>query len=151
MNAQELAEKFAAKVAAAVVEKDRQAAIAGEEKSIRADDTEHCKRAMEANVLPFLAELKHHFAEEQFSFSTQIDLHDHKPVGVSFRIGDGAWTSICSTFGNLVVTRIGDSGSSKGVPFVFRPDFEPYISNSGDLTREKVAKLVEMTIDNTRA
>jgi hypothetical protein len=147
MIARELAEKFAAKVAAAVVEKHRQATVAGEARLIRLDDMEHCKKAMEGNVLPFLAELKSHFGEEQFSFSTQIDMHDHKPVGVSFRIGDGAFTTICATFGNVVVTRIGDSGSSKGVPFVFRPDLEPYISNSGDLTREKIAKLVEMTID----
>jgi hypothetical protein len=133
-----------------VVEKARQTAIAGEERSKRSDDTEHCKRAMQDNVLPFLTELKHHFGEEQFSFSAQVDLQDHKPVGVSFRIGDGPPTNICSTFGNLVVTRIGDSGSSKGLPFVYRPDSEPYISNSGDLTRDKIAKLVEMTIDNTR-
>jgi hypothetical protein len=30
---------------------------------------------------------------------------------------------------------------------VYGPDVEPYISNSGDLTREKMAKLVEMEID----
>jgi hypothetical protein len=47
------------------------------------------------------------------------------------------------------VTRIGDSGTSKGVPFVFGPDTEPYISNSGDLTRDKMAKLVEMVIDHS--
>jgi len=29
------------------------------------------------------------------------------------------------------------------------PDAEPYISNSGDLTRDKIAKLVEMLIDAT--
>jgi hypothetical protein len=45
------------------------------------------------------------------------------------------------------VTRIGDSGTKKGIPFVFAPDVEPYISNSGDLTRAKIAKLVEMVID----
>jgi hypothetical protein len=38
-------------------------------------------------------------------------------------------------------------GTSKGVPFVYAPDVEPYISNSGDLTRDKIAKLVEMVID----
>lgn len=30
---------------------------------------------------------------------------------------------------------------------VFTPDVEPYISNSGDLTRAKIAKLVEMVIE----
>ena len=33
-------------------------------------------------------------------------------------------------------------------PYVYAPDVEPYISNSGDLTREKIAKLVEMVIAN---
>jgi hypothetical protein len=149
MNAQELAAKFAAKIAIAVVEKTRQAEIATNNSEKRAADIEHCKVAMEQNVIPFLDELKHHLGERQFSFAPQIELHDHRPVGVSFKIGDGAATSITTAFGNIVVTRIGDSGSSKGVPFVYAPDVEPYISNSGDLTREKIAKLVEMVIDTT--
>jgi hypothetical protein len=33
-------------------------------------------------------------ADEQFSFAPQIDLQDHKTVGVSFRIGDGPLTTI---------------------------------------------------------
>jgi hypothetical protein len=82
-----------------------------------------------------------------FSFAPQVDL-DHKPVGVSFKIGDGAPTTISTAFGNIVVTRAGASGSSKGIAYVYPPDAEPYISNSGDLTREKIAKLVEMVIDN---
>ena len=148
MNAKELAEKFTAKVAAAVVERDKEAALAIDHKAKRADDVEHCKRALEQNVLPFLSELKHHLADEQFSFAPQIDLRDHKPVGVSFTIGNGPPTTISTAFGNISVTRGGCSGSSKGVNFVYQPDAEPYISNSGDLTREKIAKLVEMAIDN---
>jgi hypothetical protein len=148
MNAQELAEKFTAKVAGAVVEKDRQTSIAADNREKRTNDVEHCKRAMEQHVLPFLLELKQQLGEEQFSFAPQIDIHDHKPVGVSFKIGDGSATSISTAFGNIVVTRFGDSGSSRGVPFVYPPDAEPYISNSGDLTRDKIAKLVEMAIDN---
>ena len=148
MNAQELADKFSAKVKAAVEEKARQTGIAADNSAKRTDDMEHCKRAMEQRVIPFLMELKHHFGEDQFSFAPQIDIHDHKPVGVSFKIGDGSATSISTAFGNIVVTRFGDSGSAKGIPFVYPPDAEPYISNSGDLTRDKIAKLVEMAIDN---
>jgi hypothetical protein len=147
MNAQELAAKFTAKIAVAAVEKDRQSEIAADNVGKRTADVEHCKRAMEQNVLPFLDELKHHLGEQQFSFAPQIELNDHRPVGVSFKIGDGVPTTITTAFGNIVVTRIGDSGTSKGVPFVYAPDVEPYISNSGDLTREKIAKLVEMVID----
>jgi hypothetical protein len=147
MNAQELADKFNAKIAVAAVEKDRQSEIAADNVGKRTADVEHCKRAMEQNVLPFLEELKHHFGEQQFSFAPQIELKDHRPVGVSFKIGDGPPTTITTAFGNIVVTRIGDSGTSKGVPFVYAPDVEPYISNSGDLTRDKIAKLVEMVID----
>lgn len=147
MNAQELAAKFNAKIAVAAVERDRQKEVAAHNADKRTADIEHCKKAMEQHILPFLEELKHHLGEHQFSFAPQIELKDHRPVGVSFKIGDGAPTSITTAFGNIAVTRIGDSGTSKGVPFVYSPDVEPYISNSGDLTREKIARLVEMVID----
>lgn len=64
-------------------------------------------------------------------------MHDHKPVGVSLKIGDGGITSISTALGNIVVTRTGDGGTSKGIAYIYPPDAEPYISNSGDLTRDK--------------
>ena len=146
MYAKDLAEKFYAKVAAAGLEKDRQKKIAiGNEKQLQ--DAERCKIAMKNHVLPFLTELKSLLPGEQFSFAPQIDGRDHQIVGVSFTIGDGPPTSISTAFGNVIVTYAGASGSSKGVSFVYPPDAEPYISNSGDLTRGKIAKLVEMVID----
>src|ERR1700712_5751746 len=105
MNAKELADKFAAKVAAAVTEKEKQTAVAAENQKKRSDDVEHCKRAMADNVLPFLSELKSHLTEGQFSFAPQIDIHDHNPVGVSFTIGNGPVTTILIAFGNVIVTR----------------------------------------------
>jgi hypothetical protein len=149
MNAKELADKFNAKTAAAVVERERQSGLATEQIHKRSDDIEHCKRAMESNVLPFLAELKQHLGDGQFTFAPQIDMQDHKPVGVSFKIGDGGTTGISTALGNIIVTRCGDGGTKKGIAYVYPPDAEPYISNSGDLTRDKIAKLVEMVIDNT--
>jgi hypothetical protein len=149
MNAKELADKFKAKVGAAVVERERQSGLATEHSQKRGEDIEHCKRAMESNVLPFMAELKQHLGDGQFTFAPQIDMQDHKPVGVSFRIGDGGATSISTALGNIVVTRAGDGGTKKGVAYVYPSDAEPYISNSGDLTRDKIARLVEMVIDNT--
>ncbi len=148
MDARELAEKFSAKVAAAATELRHQETVATDSAQIRSDDVVHIKRAMEQDVIPFLKEVQQHFGAQQFSFATQVDM-DHKPVGVSFRIGDGAPTTITTAFGNIVVTRVGASGSSKGIAFVYPPDAEPYISNSGDLTREKIAKLVELVIDNS--
>ena len=148
MNAEELAHRFKAKIAAAVVENERQTGIAGDNFDKRAADVEHCKLAMEREVIPFLSELKQHLGDRQFSFAPQIELHDHRPVGVSFTIGNGAPTSITTAFGNIIVTRMGDSGTAKGTPYVYAPDVEPYISNSGDLTRDKIAKLVEMVIDD---
>jgi hypothetical protein len=56
---------------------------------------------------------------------------------------------ISTAFGNTVVTRIGDSGTSKGVPFVFAPDADPFTRNSGDLTKDKMARLVEMIMDHS--
>jgi hypothetical protein len=149
MNAEELANKFKAKMAGAAVEKNRQAGIAVDQAEKRAADVEHCKNAMEREVIPFLKEFKQHMGEDQFSFAPQIDINDHRPVGVSFTIGNGGPTSITTAFGNIVVTRVGDSGTPKGIPFVFGPDVEPYISNSGDLTRNKIAKLVDMVIEHS--
>jgi hypothetical protein len=102
---------------------------------------------VEREVIPFLVELKQQMGENQFSFAPQIELSDHRPVGVSFKIGDGAPTTITTAFGNIIVTQTGDSGTSKGIPHVYAPDLEPYISNSAIL-RDKIAKLVEMVIDN---
>lgn len=149
MNAKELADKFNAKIGAAVVERERQSGLATEYIEKRGADIEHCKRAMESNVLPFLAELKQHLGDGQFTFAPQIDMQDHKPVGVSFKIGDGGTTTISTALGNIVVTRAGDGGTKNGIGYVYPPDAEPYISNSGDLTRDKIARLVEMVIDNT--
>ena len=148
MDAKELADKFAAKTAATVVERDKQTAIAADNNAKRLDDVEHCKRQLADAVIPFLQELQTHLPKEQFSFALQVDQHDHKPVGVSFRVGDGSPINIATSFGNVIVTRSGNSGSSKGVRYVYPPDAEPWISNSGDLTREKIAKLIEMEIDN---
>jgi hypothetical protein len=149
MDAKQLAEKFRAKVDAAVVERDRQKVVASDSKEKRADDVDHCKRAMERHVIPFLVELKQHLGEEQFSFAQQIDMQDHKPVGVSFKIGDGSATHISTALGNIIVTRSGASGTSRGINYVYSPEEEPYISNSGDLTRDKIAKLIEMVLDNS--
>jgi hypothetical protein len=146
MTAEQVAEKFRQKTSAADVEKEKQTIIAAENKDKRTADIEHCKQAMEREVIPFLEELKHHLGE-QFSFAPQIELNDHRPVGVSFTIGNGAPTRISTAFGNIVVTRVGGSGTKKGSPFIYAPDVEPYISNSGDLTRAKMAKLVEMVIE----
>jgi len=120
MNAKELADKFNAKVGAAVVERERQAGLATEHIQKRGADIEHCKRALESNVLPFLAELKQHLGDGQFTFAPQIDMQDHKPVGVSFRIGDGGATTISTALGNIVVTRAGDGGTKKGSTYVYR-------------------------------
>ena len=65
MDAKELADKFNAKTGAAVVERERQSGLAIEHIEKRGDDIKHCKRAMESNVLPFLAELKQLLGEGQ--------------------------------------------------------------------------------------
>ena len=149
MDARELAEKFQAKMGAAANERNRQSGLASEFIDKRGADVEYCKTAMENNVLPFLAELQERLGPDQFAYSHQIDMQDHRAVGVSFIIGDGGTTSISTALGNVVVTRTGDGGTAKGVAYVYRPDAEPFISNSGDLTRDKIAKLIEMVIDNT--
>jgi hypothetical protein len=148
MDAKQLADKFTAKIAAATAEHARQSAELNENAETHHADADHCKRALAENVIPFLTELQTHLPDKQFTFATQIDLHDHKVVGVSFKIGDGPTTTISTAFGNVAVTHTGHSGTTRGTSFVYPPDAEPYIANSGDLTREKTAKLVEMVMDN---
>jgi hypothetical protein len=148
MDAKELAAKFQAKVAAAATEKDNQTKVAAEDRAADLIDAAECKRAMAEIVIPFLSEVKAQFPPQQFSFSPQIDLQDHQFVGVSFRVGNGPMVTISTAFGNVLISQSGDSGSSKGIEFIYGRRAEPFISNSGDLTREKVAKLIEMVIDN---
>jgi hypothetical protein len=147
MNADDLARKFDARVAAAAKEKGRQADLGVGKVDERSADIEHCKNALEREVLPFLVELRDKFPDGQFTFSHQVERNDSRPVGVSFTIGNGGPTNITTAFGNVVVTRVGASGTSKGVPYVFAPDADPFISNSGDLTREKIGRLVELLLD----
>jgi len=147
MNADDLAHKFQARVAAAAREKGRQAELGATRADERRADIEHCKNALEREVLPFLLELSEKFPDGQFTFSHQVERNDSRPVGVSFTIGNGGPTNINTAFGNVVVTRVGASGTWKGVPYVFAPDADPFISNSGDLTRDKIGRLVELLLD----
>jgi hypothetical protein len=148
MNAKDLADKFAKKVNAAMRESAKQEAASIKNSAPRLADVAHCKRAMTEDVVPFLVEVQGHFPENQFTIVQQIDHEDGKVVGVSFQVGDGPPTTITTFFGTVIVAHAGASGSSKGINFVYGPNDEPYISNSGDLTREKIAKLVGMVIDN---
>lgn len=148
MNAQELAAKFASKVTGAAAIKKRDIAKDTLNANDRDRQIELCKDAFEQTVLPFLTELKSCFVDNQFSFAPQIDIRDHRPIGVSFSIGDGSTTNISVIVGHVVITRAGDSGSFKGVPFVYAWDSEPHILLPADLTREKISRLVEMAMDN---
>jgi hypothetical protein len=148
MDAKELAAKFSTRVAAAATKKEEQTKAAGEDRATDLTDAAECKKAMTQVVIPFLSEIKAEFPPDQFSFSPQIDLQDHQFVGVSFKIGNGPMITISAAFGNIVISQSGGSGSAKGIEFVYGRGSEPFISSSNDLTRDKVAKLVEMVIDN---
>ena len=148
MNAKELAAKFETRVSAAATKKEKQTKAAGEDRATDLTDAAECKRAMTEVVIPFLTEIKAAFPPNEFSFSPQIDLQDHQFVGVSFKVGNGPMVTISAAFGNIVIAQSGGSGSGKGIEFVYGRGAEPFISNSGDLTREKVAKLIEILIDN---
>jgi hypothetical protein len=149
MDARELAAKFEARVAAAVTEKDKQTKLAVEDREMGLTDAAECKRVMTEVVIPFLAEIKAEFPSGQFSFSPQIDLQDHQFVGVSFKVGNGPMVAISAAFGNIIIAQGGGSGSAKGIEFIYDRSVEPFISNSGDLTREKVGKLIEIVIDHS--
>jgi len=148
MEAKELAAKFTTRVAAAATEKDKQTKDAVEGRATDLTDAAECKRAMTEVVIPFLSEVRAAFPPQQFSFSPQIDLQDHQFVGVSFKVGNGPMVTISAAFGNIIIAQSGGSGSSKGIEFIYDRGAEPFISSSRDLTREKVAKLIETVIEN---
>ena len=75
------------------MEKDRKSEIAAENVEKRTADVEHCKRTLEQQVLPFLEELKDHMGEQQFSFAANRTQRSPS-VGVSFKVGEGAPTTI---------------------------------------------------------
>jgi hypothetical protein len=58
MGARELAEHFNKRIAAAIIEKDKQLSLAEEHSEKRSDDVEHCKRQLETLVIPFFADAK---------------------------------------------------------------------------------------------
>ena len=68
VNAQELADKFTAKVADAIAKRDEQTTIAACNKEKRLDDAGHCKRQLAEAVIPFLQEL-HSKLQEQFTYA----------------------------------------------------------------------------------
>ena len=146
MDARELADKSCAKVAAAATELHHQETVAIDSANSRLDDVVHVKRAMEQQVIPFLKELEYHVGTKQFSL-LQVDI-DHTPVGVSFRVGDGAPTITTTASGNIVVTRLGVSGSSRGLPLCTR-QMPNLTSRTPAISREKIAKLVALVIDNS--
>jgi hypothetical protein len=86
---------------------------------------------MEEHVIPFLTEFKHHLPEDLFFPLRRRSTWTTSRRGVSFKIGDGTPTAIATTFGNVVVIDAGTSGPYKGIAFVYPPDAEPHISNSG--------------------
>lgn len=53
MNAEELANKFKSKMADAITEKNKQVGIATSNAAKGSADVEHCKNAMEREVIPF--------------------------------------------------------------------------------------------------
>jgi hypothetical protein len=147
MNAQELAQKFSGKVAASAPERQHQQTVAADNAKSRLDDVVHIKRAMEQQVMPFFTELRQHFGPISF-------LSHRKSTSTT-----GRWASLSKSVTERPQPSRPHSArlwwpvwgpvDPQRAFCLYPPDAEPYISNSGDLTREKIAKLVELVIDNS--
>jgi hypothetical protein len=107
-------------------QKEEQTNAAGEDRATDLTDAAECRRAMTEVVIHFLSEIKAAFPPGQFSFSPQIDLHDHQFVGVSFKVGNGAMVTISAAFGNIVIAQSGGSGLAKGIEFVYGRGAQPF-------------------------
>jgi hypothetical protein len=159
MDPKELAGLFEKKNA------DIAAKTAQENAQLDAQKTEREKRIAEGRaallnvVIPYFKEIEATFPKGQFSFNpaAQIDSNDLSPVGVSFKIGDGAEHHIEVTQGNVQIWQEGVNPKGPKRPgakvlglsirLVYPSTTEPFIAQPSDLTREKLGKLVEMAIN----
>ena len=157
-------EKSATKADKTAREKTRIAARAAEQQK-RAEEG---RVALRDVVTPYFQELLETFPTGHFSFNPAalMNAESHTPVAVSFKVGDGAEHYIEVVQGNVRIWRQGPKfpvqdakgpKAAKGrkraakfpgldIQFVFSGNAEPFIALPSDLTREKLAKLVEMAI-----
>jgi hypothetical protein len=148
MEPKDLVAKFAKKTAAAATDREKQKAAGAEHRAARLKRGKDGKKAMAEVVIPYLTEMKAQFPQNAFSFNVmELDADDHKPTGVSFRIGYGPTVTISISFGDVTVAKTGVHGA-RGVPFVYSPNAEPFISVPNDLTRAKLSKLIEMVLED---
>ncbi len=151
MDPKELAAKYAKKCAEEALEKASQKIKQEEILDKLKADTAAYKKAITDVVIPFMSELQQAFPKDTFSYHAQIDLSDNKPFGVSFKIGDMDPIEIISQAGRISIRRMAPS-LGRGFPQIsctYSPNAEPYISSPGDLTREKLAKLIAMVVEDT--
>jgi hypothetical protein len=150
MDPKELAAKYAKKCAEEALEKASQKLKQEEMLDQLKADAAAYKKAFTDVVIPFMSELQQAFPKETFSYRAHIDLSDNKPVGVSFKIGDMDPIEIISQAGKIAIIRMAPS-LGRGFPQIsctYSPNAEPYISSPGDLTREKIANLVAIVMED---
>jgi len=150
MEPKDLAAKFSQKSAGQAASSAVRRKAISEKEVERSKEADDCKKAVSDVVIPYLTEVQDAFPPSKFSF--QITRRDaaQQPLEVTFRIGSDLKVGILVESGRVVIRRQGPEikGPNPNVVFVYSPNAEPFISSAADLTREKLAKLIDMEIDN---
>jgi hypothetical protein len=156
----DLAQKYAAKLAAkADEEAKRRAEDEAARSKVLAAEREG-KKALAEVVIPYLTAVRNEFPADRFWFEAAlVDERDHKPTAVRLRIGGGPVVQIAMNFGRVAISRFPYQETTRDrtgqivrprytTPSqIYKPDEEPFIATPSDLTREKISKLIEIEMD----
>jgi hypothetical protein len=131
---------------------------------------EQGRTALRDVVIPYFQELVSAFPKGQFKFnpSASMEAETLAPVAVSFKIGDGPEHFIEVAQGTVRIyynyntrpqpepqaRKVAKGGKPVPAPgvvlqMVYSGNTEPFIATPTDLTRDKLAKLVEVAISKT--
>jgi len=133
----DLAEKFAAKIAAKKVEEERI------RKTIK-----QIKKRISATVIPSLYEIKGAFPNGIFQLKRQYNASDDEAVGVYFWLSGGPIIAILSDAGKIAVKMLKLRQNGEASELLLTDIKQQQISSPEELTREKILSLVELAIDH---
>jgi len=102
-------------------------------------------------VIPYFTEIAQTIGADNFRFTEVPDGNPLStlPLGVRFVIGSGVEYEISVASSKVWIKTVGSKSAGIGVVYVYPGTHEPHISEPGDLTREKLGKLLALMIAET--
>jgi hypothetical protein len=102
-------------------------------------------------VIPYFTEIAQTVGADNFKFTEVPDGNplSKLPLGVRFMIGSSVEYEISVASSKVWIKTVGSKSAGVSVVFVYPSTQEPHISEPGDLTREKLGKLLALVIAET--